>query len=139
MITAHLVVPAAVLGGVFPDFDMFWFYFIDNRAIHHHRYWVHVPGFWLLLGAVLVPLIAWLGRQWLPAALAFLAAVFVHIGLDSIAGGIMWLWPFSTQLHSLFEIPARYDQWVLNFIPHPVFILELIIWAAALTLWLRRV
>ncbi|MGB0968724.1 MAG: metal-dependent hydrolase, partial [Halocynthiibacter sp.] len=45
--TPRLLMPFAILGAVLPDFDMFWFHLVDNRAFHHHKYWVHVPGFWL--------------------------------------------------------------------------------------------
>ena len=29
-------VPAALVGAVFPDPDMIWFHFNDDRALHHH-------------------------------------------------------------------------------------------------------
>ena len=28
---------AALVGATFPDIDLIWFYFIDDRAFHHHR------------------------------------------------------------------------------------------------------
>lgn len=153
MITAHLpsgylvgrawsqapyVVAAAVAGGVFPDLDLIWFYFVDDRAIHHHRYWVHAPLFWVFLGLPFLLLVRSLQPNWILPALAFLSATLVHITLDSIAGGIMWIWPFSNDLSRLIEVEARYNNWILNFILHPVFLLEIIIWFAAAYLFFRK-
>ena len=42
-----LLMPVALLGAVFPAVDMIWFHLIDTGAVHHHRYWVHIPAFWL--------------------------------------------------------------------------------------------
>lgn len=153
MLTAHLpagylvgralptqksLMAAALIGGILPDFDMIWFHFIDNRAFHHHRYWVHAPGFWLILAAVTLPLLASAKRAWLPLAFAFLASIFVHLLLDTIAGDIMWLWPFSTDLFHFFKVEPTHSHWVLSFMAHWTFSLEILIWIAALTLFVRR-
>ncbi|WP_306112869.1 MULTISPECIES: metal-dependent hydrolase [unclassified Roseovarius] len=122
----------AVIGGVLPDLDLIWFYLVDNRAFHHHHYWVHIPGFWLMLAALVLPVLQVTKPHWLHPALAFLAGIFMHLCLDTVAGGIKWLWPLSDQLYRLFDIPAQYGHWVLNFILHPVFLLELLIWGLAL-------
>lgn len=135
---AIYVLPAAVLGGILPDFDMIWFYLIDDRAFHHHRYWVHIPAFWAMVAAVTLPLVTLFCRRFLMAAFAFFAALLVHVCLDTIGGDIMWHWPWSDNFTSLVSVPARYDNWVLNFVLHPVFLLELMIWAAALWLWFRK-
>lgn len=132
---APLVLPAAVLGGVFPDFDMIWFYLIDDRAIHHHRYWVHIPTFWVPIALLSLPLVTILARRFLPAACVFFAAIFLHICLDTLVGGILWQWPWSNELISLTDVPARWDNWVLNFILHWTFGFELLIWTLALWLW----
>lgn len=152
MITAHLpsgyvlgrmlppatyVLPAALIGGILPDFDLIWFYLIDDRAFHHHRYWVHIPMFWIMVASVALPLMAWAKRAYLPALCAFFAALMLHICLDSIAGGVLWQWPWSDQMTSLIKVPATYDNWVANFILHPVFLLEVLIWSAAFILWQR--
>lgn len=128
---------AAVAGGLLPDLDLIWFYFVDNRAIHHHHYWVHIPAFWAAVAMVVLPLLYWLKRSWLRPALAFFAAILVHLCLDTIAGDIKWLWPLSDDFVHLITIPAQHSHWILNFILHPVFLLELAIWALALFLWCR--
>lgn len=152
MLTAHLpsgyllarslpadipaLLPVALIGAVLPDLDMIWFHFVDNGAIHHHRYWVHVPAFWLAIAAVALPLAWWTG--YLRSALVFFAAILIHMILDSIGGGILWAAPFSDHLYSLAIVPAAYDHWIVSFILHWTFLAELAIWLAALTLWLRR-
>jgi inner membrane protein len=152
MLTAHLpsgyllarslpadipaLLPVGLIGAVLPDLDMIWFHFVDNGAIHHHRYWVHVPAFWLAIAAVALPLAWWTG--YLRSALVFFAAILIHMILDSIGGGILWAAPFSDHLYSLVIVPAAYDHWITSFILHWTFLAELAIWLAALTLWLRR-
>ncbi len=53
----RFVLPAALVGAVFPDFDLAYFVLIDNWSVHHHRYWVHVPFFWMILCAVILPVV----------------------------------------------------------------------------------
>lgn len=152
MLTAHLpsgyvlarllppripyLIPAALVGAVLPDVDMFWFHLIDDRAFHHHRYWVHIPAFWAAVALVALPLAQWLGH--LRTALVFFAAILMHLILDTIGGGILWGAPFSDHLFELVTVPAAYGHWVTNFILHWTFLAELAIWLAALTLWLTR-
>jgi inner membrane protein len=126
---------AALIGSVFPDFDMIWFLFVDYGSVHHHKYWVHAPGFWLILAAVTLPFLPKAGRN---AGLMFLAAVLVHIALDTHAGGIMWLWPLSDHLYTAVIVPATQANWVLSFIWHWTFLLELAVIAVAALLFFTR-
>ncbi len=136
-VTSGAVMGAALAGSVLPDFDMIWFHFVDHRAFHHHRYWVHAPGFWAIIAAVALPLIRLLApRLWWPA-LAFFASLLVHLILDSLAGSIMWLWPFDSTLYALVEVPPTRSHWVLSFLTHWTFLSELVIWALAIGLYLR--
>lgn len=152
MLTAHLpsgyvlgrllpkgvphAMPVALIGSVLPDLDMIWFHFIDNGAIHHHRYWVHIPAFWAAIAAVTLPL-AW-SFGCLSTALVFFAAILMHLLLDTISGGILWAAPFSDHLFALVTVPAAYGHWIVSFLLHWSFIAELAVWAAAFTLWLTR-
>lgn len=129
---------AALIGAIAPDLDLIWFYLVDDRAFHHHKYWVHAPGFWLFLALVTLPLLQAFRPALLRPALVFLAAIFLHLVLDSLGGGIMWLWPLSDQLYQLVTVPPRQSHWVLSFILHWTFMAELVITAAAALLWLRR-
>ena len=65
------------------------------------------------------------------------SSIAVHLLLDTLAGDIKWLWPLSDRFYSLIPIPARHGHWVLNFVLHPVFLLELLIWAGAAWVWTR--
>lgn len=132
------IIRVAVLGGIFPDFDLVWFYLIDDRAFHHHHYLVHVPFFWLVCASVCFPLcFAYFSKQ-LRILSAFFAGVAVHIALDGIAGGIKWLWPLSNTLFYIVNVAPVYKNWILNFVLHQVFLLELLIWVAALVIYMRQ-
>ena len=108
-----------------------FFIFVDHGAIHHHRYWVHIPLFWLIVSAVVLPL-SWRSPAKWPV-IGFLSAIFVHLFLDTIVGSIMWEAPFSTRLVSFFTVPRIHDVWLWNFVLHWTFLLEIAIWIAALT------
>lgn len=134
----RLVFWACILGAIAPDFDLIWFYLIDDRAFHHHRYWVHAPGFWLMVLAVLTP-VAWrLPAAYKRAVFWFMAAWFMHMCLDTIVGDIMWLWPFSEQMFRLATVPATQSHFVLSFMVHWSFALEIAVWALAAWLYVTR-
>lgn len=126
---------AAVAGAVCPDVDMLFFYFVDQQSIHHHRYWVHIPLFWLVMAGVVLPLL-WRSR-YRGIALAFFAGILLHLLLDSIGGGIMWLAPFSTHLWELVPIPASRSHWIWSFVLHWTFAFEIMIWGAAVYLYIN--
>lgn len=139
----HAVYPFALLGAVLPDFDMFWFHLVDMKAFHHHKYWVHAPGFWLPIAVIVLLLLSRFIRHRtrfpvMQAATIFFAAVFLHLILDSLAGSIMWLWPLSDTLYVVTEVLARYSNWVVSFLLHWTFTAELLIWGIAIYLFLKR-
>lgn len=130
---------ATMIGSVLPDFDLLFFYFVDGRSVHHHRYWVHVPAFWAVCAIGVLPIL-WVIerlRVLLAPALVFLAAILLHLVLDTISGGILWAAPFSDQLFTLVTVPATQHHWILSFLLHWTFVLELLIWSAAFLLWKR--
>ncbi len=128
----------ALVGSILPDFDMLWFHFIDNGQIHHHRYWVHVPGFWLMIAAIALPIIRLAAPQAMRAAVIGLTVILLHLVLDTVNGGIMWAWPFSSHLYSLITVPATQSHWVLSFLLHWSMAAELAIIATAIGLWFTR-
>lgn len=131
-----LLLTAALVGAVLPDFDILWFHFVDHASTHHHRYWPHIPLVWLGLALVTLPTV-WRTRYRL-TALVFFSAIFLHLVLDTLAGGILWLWPFDTRLLSLVTIPPTRSNWILSFVFHWTFLLEIAIWLVALFLWFGR-
>lgn len=135
---APWVFAAAILGAILPDLDLFWFYFVDDRAFHHHRYWVHAPAFWAFIAIVTLPLIAWLKPHLNRAATVFFLALFVHVFLVSLVGDIMWLWPVSNEMYAVFSVSPTHENWILSFLLHWSFGFALAIWATALALFLKR-
>lgn len=119
---------------VLPDLDLLWFYFVDHRRQVHHAYLPHLP-LACVLGLAVVALGLWLGRagRWAWVGLGVVALnVGVHLLLDTAAGGIRWLWPFSEAELVLGRVEARYHPWYLNFVLHWTFGLEIVLTAAAL-------
>ncbi|GAA2828334.1 inner membrane protein [Aminobacter aminovorans] len=131
---ARAIMPAALLGSVAPDLDMFYFYLVDGQQTHHHSYVTHWPLFWLWLGCVVMPLVGRLWPRFAKAGLVFFVAAMLHMMLGSIAAPMLWLMPFSDFSVELVTIPARYPHWVLSFVLHWIFALEITIcaWAAFL-------
>lgn len=130
---------AGSLGGLAPDVDMFWFYLVDHRQHHHHSYVTHWPVVW---GAVL--LLAFLWWRWQrksnAAAVALIVGLngFIHLILDTIVGDIWWLMPFVNEPFAFFTVVRQVEPWWLNFLLHWSALLEVLVIAFAVRLWLRR-
>lgn len=127
-----------VLCSVIPDFDALYFYLIDSSE-HHHAFISHKPLFWMtvaLLGGVVA--IVMRSRVLQFGVLIGGANVLLHLALDSIAGRIQWLAPFSSRSLTLVEIPARYDSWIISFVLHWTFALEIVLLVAAISLYIWK-
>ena len=121
-----------LLGSLFPDLDLFYFYLIDGRQTLHHSYWIHIPFYWLIIGLGITLIFTLLKkRNYTIASVIFFSNIMLHLVLDTIVGKIEWLFPFTNKAYYLFKVPAVYDFWVYNFIFHWTFLFELglIIWA----------
>jgi inner membrane protein len=55
--------------------------------------------------------------------------------LDTVAGKIRWLYPFSNKDFVLVHIPSIHSWWVWNFVMHWTFCLELGLVLSALYVW----
>ena len=130
---ARFYVLFGLLCSILPDIDLFYFYLIDHRQHEHHSYWTHIPLFWILLSALL-----YFGSKALfnknigLICLILLINTQLHMLLDSVAGGIYWLFPFGGEKYRLFVVTARFDWWVWNFFIHWTFLFELLIIIAAM-------
>ena len=125
---------AAMIGAVAPDLDMLWFYLVDSRAHHHHAYLTHRPVLWL--GIVLAGLLLRLRLPRAGVVLAFFGAGgMVHMMLDSIVGEIAWAWPASEATHPLVTVQATQSHWILSFLTHWTFAVEIAITLLALIVW----
>jgi membrane-bound metal-dependent hydrolase YbcI (DUF457 family) len=122
------IMAAGLLGSIAPDFDLLWFYLVDNREYPHHSYWTHFPSAWALLIALSL---LWVRverqRHAAKALLAFACCGLLHMVLDSVAGGIRWLAPFSSESWSLSEVKRFVEPWWLNFFLHWSMLIEALI------------
>ena len=121
-----------LIGSILPDSDLLWFYFLDGGRVHHHRYITHWPSFWLTLLPVtyFVLRVTRRARYVAPMLVLFLN-VLVHLLLDTIVGDVWWLAPFDDEPYRLFTVASVHKPWVLNFVLHWSFALELGLVAAA--------
>ena len=126
----RLLIALGLFASVFPDIDLLYFYLIDNRRTLHHEYWTHIPAFWavLALGTFALCRLARFRLPLLPFAV-FFANIFLHMILDTVAGGILWLYPWDSTSFVLVEVPSRFGWWLWNFILHWSFLFELAILA----------
>lgn len=132
------IMAASMLGSVVPDLDMVYFHFVDGGRTHHHAYITHWPLFWAGVGLVALSVAKWRDPRYLAPVGAFFAAAMIHMILDSVASPIMWLMPFDRRALELVTVPAMYRNWVMSFMLHWTFALELLICAWALALGFRR-
>ncbi|MGC4406095.1 metal-dependent hydrolase [Methyloversatilis sp. MC4-4] len=138
-VRARVAMAAGVIGALAPDFDMLWFYLVDARQTHHHKYISHWPVLWLSL---LLLALLWRHTRPLSAGAAvlgiFSAGGLLHMVLDSVVGDIWWFAPFIDRPFALFTVPALHTPWWLNFLLHWSFALELAICVGAVITFRRR-
>lgn len=130
---------AILVGAVAPDADLLWWWWVDHGAVHHHRYGTHLPAVWL---AVLLLALLWRASARTAALrealLGLSIGALVHVALDTVAGDIAWLWPLDDRFFSLVRVPATGGHWVLSFVTHWTFLLELLILGSAAAALLSR-
>lgn len=130
---------AGLLGAVAPDFDLVYYFLIDQHQHHHHTLWPHFPIVWVSL---LLLSVLWFraghGRSVAALAVIFSVNGLVHMVLDTVAGNIWWLMPFVNKPFVLFTVPPRYSPWWLSFILHWTFLFELAVIGWAVYLWRRK-
>jgi hypothetical protein len=131
------IIAAALIGSVAPDFDMAYFY-ASGGKIHHHAYITHWPLFWLVSAILILPLLKWLRPAWLPAGCVFFAAAILHMVMDTVAAPLYWLAPFSFHEFELVRVTATHANWIISFLLHWTFLLEISICLSALALFLMR-
>jgi LexA-binding, inner membrane-associated putative hydrolase len=129
-----------LLGSIFPDIDILYFYLIDNRQSLHHGYWIHIPYYWILIAAIsLLVFLILKKKDYMIASVIFFSNVILHLFLDTIVGKIEWFYPITNQAYYLFDVPAVYGFWVYNFVFHWTFLIEvgLVVWAIVI-FWRSR-
>lgn len=125
------------LFSVLPDFDLFYFYFF-NASQPHHVYAPHIPLYWPLISSVVFIVAYKIKSNDLKlTAMLLLGNTLLHMLLDTLAGGIMWLYPYTSEFIRFSYIPATHNLWVMNFIMHWTFIFEIIICLTAIVIFLH--
>lgn len=127
---------AILVGSIAPDVDMLWFYLVDEGRVHHHAYATHWPITWALfafIGVALRKSIA--GRAFVGLGVGGL----LHMMLDTFVGDVRWLAPISERAFHLVEVHAVSGQhWVLNFVLHWSFTVEVAVVLSAALLFAKR-
>lgn len=138
-LSARDIIVVAVIGTIFPDIDLLYFYFVDDRQHHHHSYPTHWPLTWLAL-LILATLLCRQASAKKSAAILgiFGMAALLHLLLDSVVGDVWWLAPWVDQSFSLFTLEAIYQPWWLNFLLHWSFAVELLICLAAACVFIQQ-
>jgi inner membrane protein len=133
------LIGVGLLASVLPDFDLLYFYLLSDRQRVHHEYLPHLPLAWVPVFALAALILAFSrsAPTWLALWVAA-ANVLGHLLLDTVAGGIRWLWPFSRSEFVLAHVAARDQHWVLNFVLHWTFALEVLIVALGVWRWSTR-
>lgn len=137
--TPKYVLVAGMVGAVTPDFDLAWFYLIDNRAHHHHDYITHRPFLWITLFAMFWLWFRASKRCIATVGMAASAGAITHMILDSIVGKIAWLWPFNDIAIPLVSVPETHDHWIKSFLHHWTFRVEIALTLLALAVLVRSI
>ena len=126
-----------LIASIAPDFDLAYFYLIDNRQHPHHSYWTHIPVYWMGIYFVLLyPIYKYFNCLGVKVLSLVLFCGLLHMSLDSFASGIRWLYPLTTEYFGLWRITSVYNWWVANYLFHWTFLIELIITStAAIVAW----
>lgn len=127
---------ASILFSVLPDFDLLYYYIFDDRSRSHHLYFPHLPIAMFGSFLVLLPFVQFSPIKKLrPYVSLFYINWVVHLILDTVTGGIAWLYPLKSTLIKLIQIPAHMSHWILSFIFHYSFLIEIGIVFYAFLLW----
>lgn len=128
---------AGMLGAIFPDIDMLWFYLIDDRGHHHHWYLTHRPAVWIGL-IILCGLLMYATRtRHGLTGMSFCAGALTHIAFDTIAGRILWLWPLSDGTFTMVIVQPTHSHYILSFLAHWTFKVEIAVTIVAVVVFLR--
>ena len=131
------VYACGILAGVAPDVDVLFAGITEHRGSI-----VHTPFFWAICAAG-VALLAIVFRQrqrlLLHLAFAILVGAATHILLDAIFVGMKLLYPLSNEYFRMRPpISSRYDNWIINYLLHPIFLTEIYTFVGATMLWRYR-
>lgn len=124
------VLTAVTLGGMAPDWDVFYHHIKTKTKLLHkdigdHRFRpTHTPLFMIMVGLILSPI---------PYIWFFVLGTFVHLLVDTLffPEGVVFFYPFSKKNYNLFPIHTpsfwsekpitRVEGWYKNYLTSPLF------------------
>ena len=111
--------------------------FLVDNFTHSQRLF---PIFWIFISLLVIAVsINIRNRIILICGLMLMLQSMIHMALDSVVGGILWLYPIDSTAYALFTVPAQFSHWILNFVFHWTFIIELgIVALAVISFFLRK-
>lgn len=91
----------SLFGGIFPDIDLIYYY-LSSASFSHHEIFTHSLLFYIIICGT-VFFIGWLLKKRIVcySSVIFFASILTHFIVDSIGGGIVWLYPFSKSLFGM--------------------------------------
>jgi len=131
------IVISSLIFSMWPDLGLVYFYLFDSSIIHRH-FFPHLPI--IMASAFLVTLPLYYMKFFEKMKIyyvLFFVNWLVHMILDSFTERIFWLYPLSNHGFQLIEIPAVFSHWIISFVLHWSFVVELAIVSFALILFLR--
>lgn len=126
----RMVYLTGIAAGILPDLDGVFLPIREHRASP-----LHTPIFWLAIcAAIMVMALIFRRRRAVLVSLAIVVLVgtWLHLLLDAIFVGVRLFVPLSDD-YFRFRGPIswRYDNWVINYILHPIFLTEVYLFVAA--------
>ncbi|ESK55718.1 metal-dependent hydrolase [Acinetobacter tjernbergiae] len=126
-----------MLGAIFPDLNLFYFYLIDQRSVHHHQYFPHWLSVWITIFLIALYCFKSFKSKFALLTCLFCSGAILHIFLDLFVGDVWLFAPFIHQSYAFFEVSSRYPTWWLNFILHWSFLIEILICLRALFVYFK--
>ena len=132
------VIISSLIFSIWPDLGLIYFYLFDTTSIIHRQYFPHLPVVMVSVLFVTLPLYRMKFFEKLRIYYQlFFVNWFIHLVLDTFTERIFWLYPLSNHGFQFIEIPATFNHWIISFVFHWSFAVELAIVAFALVLFLR--
>ncbi len=125
-----IVYLSGILAGILPDIDLLFV------SVAEHRGGVtHTPFFWIVcsLGISLLAIAVKRKRRlFFNLALALLLGSSTHVLSDAVFTGVKLFYPVSNEYYRMSSpIAVRYDDLLINYVLHPIFLTEIYTFLAA--------
>ncbi len=96
----------ATIFGIIPDLDVFYYYLFNAQVLHReiilHSFFVYA----LITIIIIFVSHKFKNRFWQAVGIVFFIGTFSHLLLDSLAAGVMWLYPIQSRLFGLLIVPT---------------------------------